>query len=194
MDKEYLIHNIDYKDNPEDQHLTLDIAISDLELDAPDITATIGIDTFVNGMPTRSNKYEDVSLTGAGGGGEILPIENCTITFTNIRTEGDPLPYEVIGCEITFNLQAAVYYFTGATANYSVENGTYNDSKVEIMIPTNHDESTAITGMTFFTDNGDYFWDNTGSPVISGDATYDSDAGAVHITGNCTLSPDTFLD
>lgn len=70
MDKEYLIHNIDYKDNPEDQHQTIDITISDLEVDQ-DITATIGIDTYVNGILTNSNKYEDVSLTGAGGGGQI---------------------------------------------------------------------------------------------------------------------------
>lgn len=94
MDKEYLIHNIDCTDNPEDGHQTLDITISNLELDAPDMTATIGIDTFVNGMQASSNKYEDVSLTGAGGGGDY---STCTGTITD---EGNLMYYLPVLAEI----------------------------------------------------------------------------------------------
>lgn len=82
MDKEYLIHNINYKDNPEDQHMTLDITLSNLELSGQDITADVGIDTYVNGILTNSNKYEDVSLTGAGGGGG-----DYTVTISNISSD-----------------------------------------------------------------------------------------------------------
>ena len=80
MEKEYLIHNIEYTDNPEDQHQTIDITISDLEVAGQDITATIGIDMFVNGMPTSSNKYEDVSLTGAGGSGGTGDLISVTVS------------------------------------------------------------------------------------------------------------------
>lgn len=193
MDKEYLIHNIDYKDNPEDQHLTVDITLSNLDVSGQDVTADVGIDTYVNGTPARSSKYEDVSLTGAGGGG-VLPVEKCTITFQNIRVEGDPLTDPVTVCEVSFNLNVGDYYFGSASGVYTTENGTYNDSKIELIIPTEHENPTEILSLAFTTENGTYVWDTTFSPVISGDATFDSDSGVVHVTGNCTLSPDTFLD
>lgn len=77
MDKEYLIHNIEVADNPDDGHVTMDITLSDITLDG-DITANVDIGLFVNGEPDSAVSNEDVSLTGSGGGGggisPFLPI------------------------------------------------------------------------------------------------------------------------
>lgn len=59
MDKTYLIHNIEFADNPEDGHKTTDITISNLELTEQDLTATIGLGMFVNGESVGSSEHED---------------------------------------------------------------------------------------------------------------------------------------
>lgn len=149
------------------------------------ITPTANYIAFEDGVFTAKG-------SGGGGGGGVLPIEKCTITFGNIYVEGEPIAYTVTGCEITFNLSSEIYYFSGATATYDAEAGTYNNSKVEIIIPTDHTQSTEIIAIIFFTDNGVYIWDSNISPIGSGSATYDN--STIYITGDCTLNPDTYLD
>ena len=126
MDKEYLIHNIKLEDNPDDQHITMDLKISDIQFPDSDITADIGIDLYSDGYLAQSNSYDDVSLTGAGGGGggisPFLPISlkikkqgevainqvvtNIIADIENPEPDGATLLYPVLDCsELTEEYQ-----------------------------------------------------------------------------------------
>lgn len=179
MDKEYLIHNIDCTDNPEDGHLTLDIAISNLELDAPDMTATIGIDTFVNGMQASSNKYEDVSLTGAGGG-----IPTATVHFT-ITNNGSPIQETVIETQTTAEETSSDGIYINMQYGHEV-----TDSAYELLLLG----EAKISHIDFFTEDNLYIWGTTHTcTVISGNAHIGDDS-CLYINGDCELLLDTDLD
>lgn len=176
MEKEYLIHNIDYKDNPEDQHQTMNITISDLEVAGQDVTATVGIDTFVNGVPSRSNKYEDVSLTGAGGGGVA------EVTFM-AKVEGE------------------IYDLTGADTHIVMDSATINPKDP---ISLSYDNTTTINyipspgyivDINFTDENGGYIiWNGVeDAPEITGDATFTEGSGII-INGTCTITLNCYLD
>lgn len=178
MDKEYLIHNIDCTDNPEDGHLTLDITISNLELDAPDMTATIGIDTFVNGMQVNSNKYEDVSLTGAGGG------DTATITV-NYFSEGDPLP-NIAKAGINWQ------YFGQVTAdNWGSIGIQVHETPYTFTIPI-------IPGSTlvgpFCTQTNDNFYITHDNISITGDAIWNAEESQYIISGDATINCEMIID
>ena len=180
MDKEYLIHNIDYKDNPEDQHQTLDITLSNLELAGQNITADVGIDTFVNGMPTSSNKYEDVSLTGAGGGGG----DTATITV-NYFLEGDPLPN-----------------ITAAGINWAYYGQDTADHSGSVIIQVHETPYTftipIIPGSTLVSPYCMQTNDNYYIPIdnisITGDAVWDAEEHRYIISGDATINCDMDLD
>ena len=183
MEKEYLIHNIDYKDNPEDQHQTMDITISDLEIADQNVTATVGLNMFVNGMPTSSNKYEDVSLTGAGGGG--APTAKLKINFFTAG-EHDPLPGEVVSININGQMLSDTSVLSG-------------EQQVE---PVNNEfECVILNGYKVFelsavndSDN-EYVWragDNA-IQIISGSAEINEDR-SLTITGDCEISIELALD
>lgn len=180
MDKEYLIHNIDYKDNPEDQHLTIDITISDLEIADQDVTATVGINTFVNGILTRGSKNEDVSLTGAGGGGDTA-----TITV-NYFLEGDPLP----------NIAAAGinwWYYGEDDSNHHWGNAgiQVNETPYTFTIPI-IPESTLIGPFCIQTNDNFYIPFNNIS--ITGDAVWNADKRKYIISGDATINCEMIMD
>lgn len=176
MEKEYLIHNIDYKDNPEDQHQTLDITISDLEIADQDITADVAIDRFVNGVPTSSNKYEDVSLTGAGGGG----MSNANITIIP-KLNGADIP----GTIDTFSLQLLDLQFS----DYTLNSGefAYSDEQVEMPIKVPYINYADIQTIALSIDGGGiYIWSEAEPISIEGNATFNG--SLIRITGDCTIT------
>ena len=183
MEKEYLIHNIDYKDNPEDQHQTIDITISDLEVAGQDITADIGIDTYVNGISTHSSIYEDVSLTGSGGGG--VPTAKLKINFFTAG-EHDPLPGEVVLININGQMLSDTGFLSGdqqvEPVNNEFECVILNDYKVYELSAVNDSDN-------------EYVWragDNA-IQIISGSAEIIEDSSFT-ITGDCEISIELALD
>lgn len=186
MDKEYLIHNIDYKDNPEDQHQTIDITISDLELTAQDLTATIGLDMYVNGAPAGSSKYEDVSLTGAGGDGGMEDFQEVSVEI--IPTIGG----EPLNKTITENTLEC-----GSTRDYSpaIDNmiitttGNINIGKLPIL---KNGETLLLDIYFLCSDESVYYWVKNSTPTITGDAEYIPQSGGnpakIKIWGDCALT------
>ena len=180
MEKEYLIHNIDYKDNPEDQHQIMDITISDLEIAGQDITADIGIDTYLNGISTHSSIYEDVSLTGSGGGG--VPTAAVSFTITN---NGSPIQETVVGTQTMAEETSSDGTYINMGYGHAVTDSTY-----ELLLLG----EAKISQITFFTEDNRYIWSTgrTGS-VISGDARIGNDS-FLYINGDCELLLNTHLD
>lgn len=84
MDKKYLIHNIEFTDNPNDQHLTMDLTFDSIDISG-DTTpiANVGVEYYINGVNVGGDYYEDVDLSGSGGGGEGINLPDVTITIVS---------------------------------------------------------------------------------------------------------------
>ena len=72
MDKSYLLHNLKIVDNAEEDHGMLDLEFQNIRYEGGDLIADV-IETarYVGEVNPGifTTKYENVSLTGAGGGG-----------------------------------------------------------------------------------------------------------------------------
>ena len=83
MDKKYLIHNIEFADNPGDQHCTMDLSFDSIDLSNNTPVANVGVGYYVNGEYIGGDYYEEVNLAGAGGGSEGINLPDVTITIAS---------------------------------------------------------------------------------------------------------------
>lgn len=181
MDKTYLIHNIEVADNPEDGHMTTDITISNLELTEQDLTATIGLGMFVNGMQASSNKYEDVSLTGAGGEAPIAQVK------FNVTSEGTPVSnianiMTLSECNLAaLNITLLTLEQIANVIDLKISYIILNNTQIHQISATDESESM-------------YVWnDSRNAEVISGDAVINED-GSITISGDCEITIEAVLD
>lgn len=90
MDKSYLLHNLKIVDNAEEDHEMLDLEFQNIRYEGRDLIADV-IETarYVGEVNpgTFTAKHEDVSLTGAGGGGPQIGLYDVTLINTTSSTK-----------------------------------------------------------------------------------------------------------
>ena len=188
MDKNYLIHNIKINDDPADQHNTIDIALDNIIVGDSDITADVAITMKTNGDVVNAVTNDDVSLTGAGGGGGY---SQANVQITVLNDEGEPFTGNITNCNAmcafgSFDHLADVvgdvcYDFTEASGN-----------NINIQIPLFTD-TTTITEITI-TDDNERLWilDFNVQITVTGDIT--RTGSELFITGDGSITGSFYLD
>lgn len=136
MDKSYLLHNLKIIDSAEEDHGMLDLEFQNIRYEGRDLIADV-IETarYVGEVnpSTSTTKYENVSLTGAGGGPQIklydvtlINTTSSTISISNgnaVHIAGDRFSAAAISIASDKSVQTQVPIIEGQYTRWIVPSG-----------------------------------------------------------------------
>lgn len=136
MDKSYLLHNLKIIDSAEEDHGMLDLEFQNIRYEGRDLIADV-IETarYVGEVnpSTFTAKYENVSLTGAGGGPQIKFYDVTLINNTSstksissgnaVHIAGDGFSAAAISIASNKSVQTQVPIIEGQYTRWTVPSG-----------------------------------------------------------------------